>query len=144
MIQGWGTKAKSTSVGFLPARGKPRFGFTFCLIALLAHLILPLAHQYHLHALEEIHASVALAAGQEVSLLLGAAESEEEHHSHHDAASCPLCQAAFRARAFIVPAVNLALSLYLPVQRFCNNSLTSVVANPDILVSGPRAPPISL
>ena len=143
-MQGWGTTEKSTSVGYLPARGKPRFGFIFCLVALLAHLILPLAHQCHLHALEEIHASVALEAGQEVTLGLGAAESEEEHHSHHDAASCPLCQAAFRARYFIVPAVDLAPALSLPVQRFCHNSITSVVANPDILVSRPRSPPISL
>jgi hypothetical protein len=120
-------------------------GPIFCLIALLAQLILPLAHQCqcHLHALEECHASVALVAGQEVAPRLGAAESEEEHH-HHDPATCPICQAAFRARDFIVPTVNLAPALSQPVQRFCHNFVTSEVANADILVSGPRAPPVSL
>lgn len=119
-------------------------GYIFCLIGLLAHLVLPLAHLVHLHELEELNISGALDTGQAVALRLGACESRPQQHSHHDAASCLICQAAFRARCFIVPAVNLATAFILPVQRFCNKTITSVVANPDILVSGPRSPPTSL
>jgi len=119
-------------------------GSIFCLIALLAHLVLPLAHQFRLHELEEAHNSGALDAGQGVALQFRAADPEPQHHSHHDTVSCTICQAAFRARWFIVPAINLATVFILPIQRFCNKSIASVVANPDILVSGPRSPPISL
>ena len=119
-------------------------GYFFCLIALLAHLVLPLAHQFHLHQLEELNISGTLDAGQVVAVRFGGGESEPQHHSHHDATSCPICQAAFRARCFMVPAVNLATAFILPVQRLCHKTSTIAVANPDILVSGPRSPPVSL
>ena len=123
---------------------RTNIGSIFCLIAVLAYLILPLAHQGHLHALKEFHTSVAWDAGQDVTLRLGAAESEEPQHSHHNAHSCPICQAALSSRYFTVPTLSLSPAISLPVQRFYNKTITSVVVNPDILVSGPRSPPISL
>ncbi len=120
-----------------------RLGHIFCLIAFLGHLLLPLAHQVHLHELEELNISVALDAGQGIGLR-GAAEPEPKGHSHHDAASCTICQAAFRARWFVAATDHLSAAFILPVHQSCNKFSTIAVANPDILTSGPRSPPISL
>lgn len=136
--------AKSISVGCHPARGKLCFGSIICLIALLAQLYFPLVHQCE-HILEGFIASAALGAEQGVTLRIEDAESEEgEHHSHHDEATCPICQAALSCRYFAVITLSLAPALSMPVQHFCNNCITSIVADPDILVLGPRAPPVSL
>ena len=116
----------------------------FCLFLLLALFFVPLAHQCHLHTLEGLHPPLASVLGKQVGLQLSAPEPEEPDHHHHDAATCPICQAALSSRYFAVTTLSLAPALSLPVQRFCNNTITSVVANPDILVSGPRAPPVSL
>ena len=72
--------AESTLVRFLPAIGKLRLDAVFCLVAILANLILPLAHQCHchLHALEELNATTPMAAGQEISRKIEAGESDEE------------------------------------------------------------------
>jgi hypothetical protein len=123
---------------------RTHLGSFFCLIAILAHLVLPLAHQGHLHALEGLYTADVSDAGREVKLLLGSAESEEPQHSHHHANSCPICLAALSSRYFAAPTFSLTQVLYLPIQRFFHKTIASAVANPDILVSGPRSPPISL
>lgn len=123
---------------------RTHLGPFFCLIAILAHLILPLAHQSHLHAFEDFYSSDDLNTGREVRLLFGSAESEEPQHSQHHANSCPICLAALSSRYFAAPTFSLTQVLYLPIQRFCHKTIASAVANPDILVSGPRSPPISL
>jgi hypothetical protein len=115
----------------------------FCLFLLIALFFVPLAHQCHLHTLEGGHPSLASVLGKQVGLQLSVPEAEEPDH-HHDAATCPICQAALSSRYFAVTTFSLAPALSLPVQRFCNNAITSVVANPDVLVLGPRAPPVSL
>ena len=116
----------------------------FCLFLLLALIFVPLAHQCHLHTLEGLHPPLASVLGKQVGLQLSVPEPEEPDHHHHDAATCPICQAALSCRYFAVTTLSLAPALSLPVQRFCHNAITSVVANPDVLVSGPRAPPVSL
>jgi hypothetical protein len=121
-----------------------RLGSLFCLLALLALFFLPLAHQCHLHALEGLDATTASSPEQTAEVRLGSAESEGPLHSHHDAASCPICQAALGSRYFTVPTPSLSSVLSISVQRFCNNAFTSGVTTQDILVTGPRAPPISL
>jgi len=123
---------------------KTRLGFLICLIALLTQLYFPLVHQCE-HLLEGFITSAALGVEQGAPLRIEAAESEEEeHHSHHDAATCPICQAALSCRYFATPTISLSLILGLPVQRFCLGAFTSIIANPDILIFGPRGPPISL
>ena len=119
-------------------------GSLFCLFALLALFFVPLAHQCHLHTLEGLHPPLASVLGKQVGLQLSVPEPEEPDHHHHDAATCPICQAALSSRYFAVTTLSLAPALSLPVQRFCNNAITSLVATPDVLVSGPRAPPVSL
>ena len=139
--------AESTLVRFLPAKGKLRFDAVFCLVAILANLILPLAHQCHchLHALEELNATTPIAAGQEITLRVEAGESDEgEPHSHHHPASCPLCQEALRAGWFTIPTIFLSSGPSVLVQRFCHNVTTSLIVNPNFLVSRPRSPPIPL
>ena len=117
----------------------------FCLFLLLALFFVPLAHQCHLHTLEGLHPPLASVLGKNVGLQLSASEPEEpDHHHHHDAATCPICQAALSSRYFAVTTLSLDTVLFLPVQRFCNNAITSLVANPDVLVLRPRAPPVSL
>jgi len=123
---------------------KTRLGFLICLIALLAQLCFPLVHQCE-HLLEGFITSAALGVEQGVPLRIEAAGSEEEeHHSHHDAATCPICQAALSCRFFATPTISLSQILALPVQRFGDSAFTLVIANPDILISGPRGPPSSL
>ena len=121
-----------------------RLGSLFCLLALLALIFVPLAHQCHLHTLEGLHPPLASVLGKQVGLQLSAPEPEEPDHHHHDPATCPICQAALSCRYFTVTTLSLAQALSLPVQRFCHNAITSVVANLEILTSGPRAPPVSL
>jgi hypothetical protein len=116
----------------------------FCLFLLLALFFVPLAHQCHLHPLAGQHPSPAPVPGNQVVLQLSVPEAEEPDHHHHDAATCSICQAALSSRFLAVTAFSLAPALSLPVQRFCNKAITPVVANADILVSGPRAPPVSL
>jgi hypothetical protein len=116
----------------------------FCLFLLLALSFVPLAHQCHLHTLEGLHPLLASVLGKQVGLQLSVPETEEPDHHHHDAATCPICQAALSSRFFAVTTFSLAPPLSLPVQRFCNNPITSLFADPDILASGPRAPPVSL
>jgi hypothetical protein len=122
--------------------GNIRLGALFCLFALLALIFIPLAHQCHLHALERFDtAPVNQPKGR---LSLWAAQTHKAHHPHHDAATCPICQAALAARYFAVTAPSLSLVFSLFVQRFCNNAFTLGVTNQDILVTCPRAPPIPL
>jgi hypothetical protein len=116
----------------------------FCLFLLLALIFVPLAHQCHLHTLEGLHPPIASALGEPVGMQLSVPEPEEPDHHHHDAATCPICQAALSCRHFAVTTSSLTPALSLPVQRFCNNAITSVVADSDLLVSGPRPPPNSL
>ena len=116
----------------------------FCLFLLLALFFVPLAHQCHLHTLEGLHPPLASVLGKQVGLQLSAPEPEEPDHHHHDAATCPICQAALSSRYFAATTLSLATVLSLPVQQFCNNAITSLVANQDVLVLGPRAPPVSL
>ena len=116
----------------------------FCLFLLLALFFVPLAHQCHLHTLEGLHSPLASVLGKNVGLQLSAPESEEPDHHHHDAATCPICQAALSSRYFAVTTLSLDPVLSLPVQQFCNNAITSVASNQDVLVLGPRAPPVSL
>ena len=120
-----------------------RLGSLFCLLALLALFFVPLAHQCHLQTLEGLHPLLASVLGEQVGLQLSAPEPEEPDH-HHDAATCPICQAALSSRYFAVTTLSLDPVLSLPVQQFCNNAITSLVANPDVLILGPRAPPVSL
>ena len=122
---------------------RTRLGSIICLVALLAHFYLPLAHQYE-HLLEGFIASAALGGEQQAEFQLGAPESQDPHQSHHDAATCPLCQEALSSRYFTVTTLSLSPSQALPVQRFRETAFTSIVANPDILIFGPRAPPTSL
>jgi len=123
---------------------KTRLGFLICLTALLAQLYFPLVHQCE-HLLEGFITSAAWGVEQGAPLRIEAAESEEEeHHSHHDAATCPICQAALSCRYFATPTISLSLILALPVQQFDGGGFTAIIANPDILISGPRGPPISL
>lgn len=130
---------------WLYSRGsRPRLGSAFCLIALLGFIFLPLAHQCQLHTLAGVHAPLAAGMEQNPRLQLSAPEPDEPHHSHHDAATCPICQAALSCRYFATPNISLSLILALPVQRFVNSAFISIVANPDILISGPRSPPTSL
>ena len=121
-----------------------RLGSLFCLLALLALIFVPLAHQCHLHTLEGLHPPLASVLGKQVGLQLSVPEPEEPDHHHHDAATCPICQAALSCRYFAATTLSLTPAISLPVQRFCNKAITSLVANPDILASGPRAPPVSL
>jgi hypothetical protein len=120
-----------------------RLGSFICLVALLAQLYLPLVHQCA-HILEGLNASAALGVEQKAEFSLEAAESHHPHHSHHDAATCPICQAALGCRYFAAPTLSLSSILVLPVQRCCDNAFASIVANPHILISGPRSPPTSL
>ncbi|MGO9580219.1 MAG: DUF2946 family protein [Desulfobaccales bacterium] len=129
----------------LSSVGQTRLHSLFCLFAILALFFVPLAHQCHLHTLDGLHPSLASVLGENVGLQLSAPEPEEpDHHHHHDAATCPICQAALSSRYFAATTLSLATILSLPVQRFCNDAITSLVAGPDVLVLGPRAPPISL
>ena len=121
-----------------------RLGSLFCLLALLALFFLPLAHQCHLHALEGLDATTASSPEQTAEVRLGSAESEGPLHSHHDAATCPICQAALSSQYFATPPLSLSPAISLPVQRFCNETITSIIVTPEILTSGPRAPPVSL
>jgi hypothetical protein len=118
-------------------------GSLFCLFLLLAVIFVPLAHQSHLHALEGLYPPIAAGADQKVGLRLSAPEPKETDQ-HHDAASCSICQAALCCRHFAIPTLSLSPVLSLPDQRSCHNTITSVVANPDALVLGSRAPPVSL
>lgn len=127
----------------LSAAMQTRLGSLFCLFLLLALFFVPLAHQSHLHALEGPYPPIAVGAEQKVGPRLSAPEPEETEH-HHDAPSCSICQAALNCRHFAIPTFSLSPVLSLPVQRFCKSAFISVVANPDILSSGPRSPPISL
>jgi hypothetical protein len=120
-----------------------RLGSLICLVALLAHFYLPLVHQYE-HILEGFIASAAWGGEQQAEFQLGAPESQDPHQSHHDAATCPLCQEALSSRYFTVTTPSLSPSQAIPVQRFRETAFTEIVANPDILTSGPRAPPTSL
>ncbi len=116
----------------------------FCLFLLLALFFVPLAHQCHLHTLEGLYPPLASVLGKQVGMQLSVPEPEEPEHHHHDAATCPICQAALSSQYFAATTLSLAPVLSLPVQQFCNNAITSFVANQDVLVLGPRAPPISL
>ncbi|MFI5330322.1 MAG: DUF2946 family protein [Desulfobaccales bacterium] len=116
----------------------------FCLFLLLALFFVPLAHQCHLHTLEGLHPPLASVLGKPVGLQLNVPEPEDSDHHHHDAATCPICQAALSSRYLAVTTFSLAPALSLPVQQFCDNAITPLVANPDVLVLGPRAPPASL
>ena len=120
-----------------------RLGSLFCLLALLALFFVPLAHQCHLQTLEGLHPLLASVLGEQVGLQLSAPEPEEPDH-HHDAATCPICQAALSGRHFAAPILSLSPVISLPVQRFCNETITSIIVTPEILTSGPRAPPVSL
>src|SRR5271157_2976578 len=103
----------------------------FCLFLLLALFFVPLAHQCHLHTLEGLHPPLASVLGENAGLRLSAPEPEDPDHHHHDAATCPICQAALSSRYFAVTTLSLDPVLSLPVQQFCNNAITSLVANPD-------------
>ena len=120
-----------------------RLGSILCLVALLAQLYLPLVHQYE-HIMEGVIASATLGVEQKSEFSLEATECHHTHHSHHDASTCPICQAALSLRHFALPTLSLSPILALPVQRFCDNAYTSIVANRHILISGPRSPPTSL
>ncbi len=121
-----------------------RLGSLFCLLALLALIFVPLAHQCHLHTLEGLHPPLASVLGKQVGLQLSIPEPDEPDHHHHDPATCPICQAALSCRHFVAGAFSLPSAFSLPVQRFCHKAITSLVATADILASGPRAPPVSL
>jgi len=112
-----------------------------CLVALLVHLYLPLVHQYE-HILEGFTASTG--GEKQAEFQIGAPESQHQDHNHHDAATCPVCQAALNSRHFTVTTPLLSPILTLPVQRFCETASTPIVDSPDILTSGPRAPPTCL
>jgi hypothetical protein len=118
-------------------------GTLVCLVTLLVHLYLPLVHQYE-HILEGFIISAALGGEPRAEFYLGAAQSQDPHHSHHDAATCPLCQAALGSRYFTVTTPSLSPSQALTVLRFREIAFTAILANPDILTFGPRAPPTSL
>ncbi len=120
-----------------------RLGSFLCLAALLAQLYIPLVHQCE-HILEGFVLPAAFAVGQKTEPSIGAAEPQNPHHSHHDAATCPICQAALICRYFAAPTISLAPILGLPIQRCCDTADTSIAANPDILISRPRSPPTLL
>jgi hypothetical protein len=120
-----------------------RLGFIICLVALLAQIYIPLVHQYE-HGLEVCLTSAAWGVAQKTELRPAASKSQHPHHSHHNPATCPICQAALNCRYFAAPTLSLSSPLVLPVQRFCDNAFTAIVANPHILISGPRSPPTSL
>jgi hypothetical protein len=121
-----------------------RLSSLVCLAALLALTVLPLVHQCHLNDLEQLHAYHATRGEHQVGLRLSSPEPYKPHHSHHDPATCSICQAASLCRYFSAPSFSLSPILALPVQRFRGIVFTSVIASPDILISGPRAPPTSL
>ena len=121
-----------------------RLGSLFCLLALLALFFVPLAHQCHLQTLEGLHPLLASVLGEQVGLQLSTSEPEEADHHHHDPATCPICQTALSGRYFASPTLSLSPVISLPVQRFCNETIVSIIVTPEILTSGPRAPPVSL
>ncbi len=130
--------------GWMPSGAKKiRLGSLVCLVAFLALTFLPLVHQCHLHGLEKLHHHHA-GVEQESAPGINAPEPDEPHHSHHDADTCPICQAAAMCRYFSVPTLSLSPVLATPVLRLRETSSSSTIANPDRLTSGPRAPPISL
>jgi hypothetical protein len=121
-----------------------RLGSLICLAALLALTFLPLVHQYYVHGLEELHGPHAAGVDHIIGLRLNAPEPYEPHHSHHDAATCLICQAASLSRYFSAPTLSLSPISALPVQRFWDRAFTSIIADVNILTAGPRAPPASL
>jgi len=123
---------------------KNRLGSLVCLAALLALTILPLVHQCHLHGLEKLHPHQAAGLEHTPGLNLSAPEPDEPEHSHHDATTCPICQAASLCRYFSAPTLAFIPVSALPILRFCDKPFTSLTANACILTAGPRAPPASL
>ncbi|MHB8066527.1 MAG: DUF2946 family protein [Desulfobaccales bacterium] len=121
-----------------------RLSSLVCLFLLLALFFVPLTHQCLVHSLEGPHSPLAPVPGKQVGLQLSAPEPAEQNHHHHDAASCSICQTALNSRYFAVPTLSLLPILPLPVQRYYHRAFTSIFTNPDTLVSGPRAPPVSL
>jgi hypothetical protein len=117
-------------------------GSLVCLVTLLVHLSLPSVHQYE-HILEGFIVSAAGGDEKRSEFQLGAAESQHRDHSHHDAATCSICQAASLCRYFSAPTLCLSPISALPVQRFWDRAFTSIVADVNLLTSGPRAPPAS-
>ena len=132
-------------VGFFSARSK--FNFIFCLFAVLANVLLPLAHQCHchLHTCEESNPASFLVSSEASTPALEAGDPEpDEHHSHHDPATCPICQTILHAGRFTISTVISSPVPSLQVLRICHLVSISIIVSPDILNSKPRSPPISL
>jgi hypothetical protein len=116
----------------------------FCLFLLLALFFIPQAHQRHLHTLGGLYPPPASGAEKQVGLQLSATEPEGPDHHHHDAATCPICQAALNSGHFVVPALVLPIILALPVQLLDHYDSTPGITNPAILAYNSRSPPNSL
>ncbi len=82
----------------LSGAGETRLKSSICLIALLALIVVPLAHQHHLHSLEGFSPPPALGVEIPGDLQLSSPKPEDPDHHHHNAVTCPICQAALSSR----------------------------------------------
>lgn len=111
-----------------------------CLVVLLPYLLLPAIYYGHL---TEQFLSASHEDPRAGPLAIGS-YPEKLSEPCHDSNSCPICQAAssFQDYGFFSLPQVPASATQVRIAAFI--SPTFIIANYDFLVSGPRAPPISL
>ncbi len=111
-----------------------------CLIVFLPYLLLPAVYYGHLTAaflppFQEDPRAGPLAIGT---------HPEKPPEPYHDSGSCPVCRAASSFHDYGCFPWTQAQEGPTPVWLVAVISPAPIIANPDFLVSGPRAPPVFL
>lgn len=113
----------------------------FCLFALLPYLLLPLIYYNHLTGNQDF--PLYLMAGPESRAPVIWGHADQPMRPPHESA-CPICRAASHFQDYGVSAVVLTPDHPCLARLSPFSSYPSHIANLDELVSGPRAPPVSL
>jgi hypothetical protein len=124
------------------AHRQPALLAFLCLLLLLPYLLLPAVYYGHL--------TVAfLPASQEDPIAIAGplaigTSTEKPPRPYHNSNACPICRAASSLQDFGFFSLPQPPECANQVWITAFNSPTPAIANSDLLVSGPRAPPVSL
>lgn len=119
--------------------GQPSLLSLLCLVVFLPYLLLPPVYYSHLTA-------AFLPAFQEdprAGPLAIATYPEKPPGPYHDNDSCPICRAASSLQDYGFCSLPQASEGATPVWLATVISPTPGLANSDLMVSGPRGPPVS-
>lgn len=114
-------------------------GALFCLFVFLSHFLLLLDHFHHLAMVP-----TSLAAGLRDINQIHLSSHEVPSQPFHDPSTCPICQEAQNSQDVV--AVNSTFGPICPtfIQPLSCDGFWLKVTCFNLLVSGPRAPPIPL